>query len=330
MMSLPPKPFADPRWLLSLGLWCLCILGLGCRKQQLDVSQQQPATPSQMQDAGVVGSSHYPVRVQDDRGRDIVFHRPPQRIVVAGTALYSEILVDLGAHSRVIGMVDTPNAPAEMKTTPRVGRIWPLNVEKILSLQPDLVLGTFEPYRTQIEMASKIPVFTGGKKAAALQSLADIFMLIRHIDRIVHGHTQRSDILIQNMNTQMSALQRQIRGTPKKRVAIFYVPQPHSAQIYIMGKQSPGHELLVMAGGMNVFADYSGFSVNIEVLLQQNPELIITDPAHIERVKTHRILRTLAAVKAGRVYGIPATSFTSSRLLQVFQQLRRAMYGPPF
>jgi iron complex transport system substrate-binding protein len=45
----------------------------------------------------------YPVTVTDDRGKTITIPKRPERIVVAGTPLYTEILIDLGALDRIVG-----------------------------------------------------------------------------------------------------------------------------------------------------------------------------------------------------------------------------------
>ncbi|MDW8141136.1 MAG: ABC transporter substrate-binding protein, partial [Candidatus Bipolaricaulota bacterium] len=46
--------------------------------------------------------AEYPVKVRDDRGREITISKRPERIVVAGTPLYTEILIDLGALNRLV------------------------------------------------------------------------------------------------------------------------------------------------------------------------------------------------------------------------------------
>lgn len=315
-----------------LCLMCLVCMfwAVACQKQSAvpssgDASVSRSMSPG----SGSLNLDGYPVRVQDDRGRDIVFHRAPQRIVVAGTALYSEILVDLGVHSRVVGLVEDPNHPPEFKQVPRIGRIWPLSIEKVISLEPDLVLGTFEPYRTQLEKTGKTPVYTGGRRGAALQSVADIFTLIRQLDRICHGNTMRSEALIRRLQRDIKSLQARNKQGRRKKVAMFYMPQPQSSQIYIVTKHTPGHELVEMAGGQNVFAQYPGVATNMEVLLRENPEIIITDPKHVPWIKTHRVLQTMSAIKQNKVYGIPASQFTSSRIIRVFRKIIDILHAAP-
>ena len=49
----------------------------------------------------VLGAA-FPVEVSDNRGQVILIAAEPQRVVVAGVALYAEILVDLGIADRVV------------------------------------------------------------------------------------------------------------------------------------------------------------------------------------------------------------------------------------
>jgi ABC-type Fe3+-hydroxamate transport system substrate-binding protein len=91
---------------------------------------------------GVVASAQqYPVTVIDDRGVEVTIDSQPNRIVVAGIPLYTEILIDLGALDRLIAVAGSPDNPPEVADFPTVGPSFSPNVEVIISLDPDLVLG---------------------------------------------------------------------------------------------------------------------------------------------------------------------------------------------
>ncbi|HQA95730.1 MAG TPA: ABC transporter substrate-binding protein, partial [Thermotogota bacterium] len=70
----------------------------------------------------------------DDLGRKVSVDRTPKRVVVAAPAL-TDYLVRLGLADTIVGVTDWDAFPAE-----KIGQLTPLNVEKIVSLRPDLVL----------------------------------------------------------------------------------------------------------------------------------------------------------------------------------------------
>jgi ABC-type Fe3+-hydroxamate transport system substrate-binding protein len=90
-----------------------------------------------------VGTSaqQYPVTVIDDRGLEIRIEQQPNRIVVAGIPLYTEIVIDLGVLDRLIAVAGSPDNPPDVANLPTVGPSFSPNVEVILSLESDLVLG---------------------------------------------------------------------------------------------------------------------------------------------------------------------------------------------
>jgi len=78
-------------------------------------------------------------RVVDDRGVAVDLPQPPQRIVVMLPSL-TEIVCELGACDRLVGVDDYSNWPPAVRALPRVGGLEDTNIERIIALKPDLVL----------------------------------------------------------------------------------------------------------------------------------------------------------------------------------------------
>src|SRR4051812_35711296 len=109
-------------------------------------------------------SAAYPVFLKDDRGRTVRVDSRPRRIVVAGSALNTEILVDLGARDRILGVTQSSENPEEVRQISSVGLPLAPNVEAILKLQPDVVIGAVGPTRAALESGPmNIVVYTGGR-----------------------------------------------------------------------------------------------------------------------------------------------------------------------
>ena len=75
--------------------------------------------------------------------RKIILDGPPSRIVSLAPSL-TEILYFLGLGDRVVGVTKYSTYPPEALQKPRVGSYVDLNVEKIISLSPELVIGTMD------------------------------------------------------------------------------------------------------------------------------------------------------------------------------------------
>lgn len=79
------------------------------------------------------------VTVTDDAGRQVALDRTPRKIVSMAPS-NTEILFALGLGERVVGVTNYCNYPPETAGVAKMGDAWAPDYEKIVSLQPDLVL----------------------------------------------------------------------------------------------------------------------------------------------------------------------------------------------
>src|SRR4030042_5805928 len=98
---------------------------------------------------------------KDALGREIPIPTPPRRIIGLAPNL-TEILYALGLGNRVVGVTNHCNYPPDVSLKPRVGSYISLNIERIISLSPDLVIGTVdgnEHYVLDLLEQARIKVF---------------------------------------------------------------------------------------------------------------------------------------------------------------------------
>ncbi len=273
------------------------------------------------------GAFGFPVTVQDNRGLEVKIPQPPQRVVVL-TALYGHILVDLDATELVAGVTDSPNNPVELGDLPRVGPSFSPSVEEILALGPDLVLGGWGDVRSALERAGAL-VLTVGEPDGSIAGTDDIFAAIRAVGRAV-GRPDEAARIVGEIAVDVLEVERQVLGLPKIRVALLYLYAPDSAP-YTIGSDSVEHELLLRAGGDNVFADLSGFpQVSLEAVLARDPEVIITDPTQVDHILESAHLQEVTAVREGRVYGIATADTTSTRVARALREIARRLHPDAF
>jgi len=264
----------------------------------------------------------YPVTVVDDRGFEIRIERQPSRIVVAGVPLYTEILIDLGALDRLIAVAESPDNPPEVADFPTVGPSFSPNVEVILSLEPDLVLGPGDwgGERSKLELAG-ITVLT----TPLISSIPDIFSTIRTVGTVL-GLREGAEVLIGQIAEEIITIEASTLAEETVRAAFLYASVPDTPP-YAAGSSAVENELILRAGGRNVFCDVQGFpQVSLEEIVSRDPEVIFTAPSQIENITSNTLLKIVSAVKNGRVYGVNAAGITSTRVAGALKQMSEFLH----
>lgn len=272
---------------------------------------------------GVLGQSG--VSIRDDRGVEVVVPQPVERVVVAGTPLYAEILVDIGALPLLVGVTDSANNPPEVAGVTTVGPSFPSpNVELIVDLAPDLVLGAVFDVRDQLESLGLV-VLT---PVSFIQSIRDLFTLIEGVGTAV-GRAEAARLLVRDISLELVLIESNvIQETPIP--AAFLFPSADGLP-FAAGKGSFEAELIARAGGRNVFADVDGGDfVSFEEVIERDPQVIFTDPSQVALILDNPLLAEVAAVKGENVVGIVASSLTSTRVAQPLAAMARAMHPQAF
>jgi len=264
----------------------------------------------------------YPLTVVDDRGKEIAIDASPQRIVVI-LPLYAEILCDLDADDRIIGVAESPNNPSQLMGLPKVGSAFSPNVEVIISLEPDLVLGARDwgGERGKLESAG-ITVLTVGRSDGCITTVPAIFSAIRKLGAAV-GEKGEAQALIGEIAEQVVTIESKTLEKRPISAAFLYAGDPP----YAAGSGAIESALILRAGGENIFSDLQGFPpVSLEEIISRDPEVIFTDPAHVERLVENPLLGEVAAVKNGAVYGIKASELTSTRVAEALEVMARYLH----
>src|SRR2546427_4911340 len=138
----------------------------------------------------------------DDLGRRVYLSKPPRRIVSLAPSV-TEILFAVGLDAEVVGVTTFCDYPAKAKTRPKVGAAIP-NLEAILGLKPDLVVGTDsirQDVLTKLEQL-KIPVFVLSAK-----TLEDVLGHISTVGRMV-GHEPEARRGVQGLGGRLGGIRR--------------------------------------------------------------------------------------------------------------------------
>lgn len=240
--------------------------------------------------------------VTDDYGRTVVIPAHPQRVVSLSPAV-TEIIYALGADSLLVGRTDFCEYPAEALQIPSIGGISNLNIEKILSLNPDLVIsGSMVGKKATDQMDQMGTPMVCVIEKPRFEALYDN---IRAIGRLV-GKEKEADSLNALMSERANALdnhtitQSRDNALPK----VYYVVGFGPTGNFTAGGNTFINDIIRMAGGRNIAEEVEGWNYSLEALMQENPDYIIVrreDSAAFCGMKPYN---TLDAVKNGHVIGI--------------------------
>lgn len=193
----------------------------------------------------------------------------PQRVVSLAPSI-TEIFYALGQQDRLVGVTRFSDYPEAAKKLPQVGSYVHLDLEKIVSLKPDLCVGIKDgnPKFVVNRLESlNIPVY-----AVNPINLKTVMKTITEIGAFLNASSNAQSV-VQDMKSRIQKVKHKIaRATGRPRV--FF--QIGIAPIVSVGTHTFAHELIELAGGKNLSkgpTPYPRFSK--EKVLSLRPEVFI-------------------------------------------------------
>lgn len=193
--------------------------------------------------------------------------------IVSVIPAVTEMLFAIGAGAQVVAVGSFDEYPPEARRLPRVGALLDPDLERILALEPDLVV-VYESqtdFRRQLERAS-VPTFVYRHAG-----LADVTITIQALGTRV-GREQAAASLVNSIESALSRIRSRVAGRPRPRTLLVFGRDALALRgVYASGGVGFLHDMLVAAGGENVFADVPKQSVQAttELILARRPEVII-------------------------------------------------------
>jgi iron complex transport system substrate-binding protein len=193
---------------LMLPVLLMLALLLGCAGA--DTSTTASSTPS---------GTAFPVVMTDDLGRTVEVASAPQRIVSLAPS-NTEIVYDLGLGDKLVGVTDYCDYPPEAMEKEKVGGYSDINIEKVISLEPDLVLAE-DIHKTDI-----IPALErAGITCYALipHDLDEIMNSILVIGQLT-GATEKAQDIVDDMQKRIDYITQKTAGlSDEQKLRVMYV-----------------------------------------------------------------------------------------------------------
>ena len=247
-----------------------------------------------------------PVRAEivvvDAGGTSIGLAAPARRIVSLAPHI-TELLFAAGAGDRVVGNVEYGDYPPAAKVLPKVGGYSRLDLEAIVALKPDLVLGW---------ESGNLPAAVSRLRALGLtvhlsqsNRIEDIAGELERIGELA-GTEAAANVAAAAFRQRYARLARGYSRRPAVEVFYQVWKQP---MMTVNGRQIIS-DAIRLCGGRNVFAALPILAptVTVEAVIAANPEVIVAsgmDEARPEWLDDWRRWKTLAAVAGDNLYFVP-------------------------
>jgi len=310
----------------------LSIFIIGCNTNDIDKGTEDTNTNETEQ----VEDAQFPLEVTDSTGNTITLENEPTEIISVMPS-NTEILFALDLGDKVIAVTENDTYPEEVAELDTVGD-FELNVEKIISLDPDLVLAhessvesSFDAYE-QIQDAGINVYFV-----ADAQTIDETYDTIIEVGNVT-GANEAAEQIVQEMKdgfAEIDAIADEISADDQKTVLFEISPEP---EIYTGGQGTFFDELIKRVGAKNAAGELDGWAqIDPEAIVDLNPDVILTIYGHYVEDSTEQVLNrdgfsNVNAIREEQVFDIneDVVSRPGPRLVEGAKEIGKAVYPEYF
>jgi len=277
----------------------------------------------------------FPLTLADDLGREVTLTGLPQRIVSLAPS-NTEILFAVGAGDQVVGVTQYCNFPPEAQGREQIGGFSAktISIEKIVDLEPDLVLAAGEIHQPVIEALDQlnIPVFSIDPN-----TLDEVYSGIELVGRLT-GHEEEAAQVVAEMENRVAAVTERVNTIPQEeRLTVYW--EVFDEPRMTTGPSTFTGQLIELAGGVNIFADVSEEypQISDEEVIGRDPAVIMGADTMGDRLTTELVAQRpgwdqIEAVQKARIYLFDGDMVARAgpRLAQVLEVMAEALYPELF
>ena len=239
----------------------------------------------------------------DEMGRQVKIPYPAKRIVSLAPSI-TEILFALGLDEQVAAITNFCDYPEAVLKKPRIGGFVNPDIEKIVSLKPDLIIGIRDGNR--MDTVDRLNDFGLPVYLIDPKGFDGVMQTIKNIGDVV-GREKESRKMVKEMvkKTENIITLTQSLSRPK----VFF--QLGDAPMVTVGKGTLANDLIRLAGGRSISENeptsYPVYS--IETVLLKAPEIIIMTSMDSKKntpqlIKKWESWKSIPAVRMSMIYVI--------------------------
>ncbi|EIJ48194.1 Vitamin B12 ABC transporter, B12-binding component BtuF [Herbaspirillum sp. GW103] len=266
----------------------------------------------------VAGTAHASITVQDDLGQSVTLTQPARRIVSLAPHV-TELLYASGAGEQIVGASNHSDYPPQAAQLPSLGGYNALDIERIASLKPDLIVAWHsgnKPLQLARLRSLGIPVY---------ESQPDDFgMIASSLERL--GRLAGTDTTAQAAAAAFRARWQQLEAQYRGRTPVTVFYQIWSQPLMTLNGRHMVSAVLRLCGGRNIFADLPQLAptVSVESVLAADPQVILSaGDARDQPLARWKQFTRLRAVRDGQLYSVNADWLNRAgpRVLQAAEEV---------
>ena len=242
------------------------------------------------------------IELTDDDDLVVRLDHPAARIISLAPSL-TELVFAAGAGKKLVGVVEYSDFPPEVTALPIVGRYNLLDLERILELEPDLILAwkSGNPRASVARLRELgLTVYTAEPKR-----LETIAAYVKKLSMLAGTESEAADA-IELFEKTYEELRNQF--SHKSPVKTFY--QVWDVPLMTSGGNELINDIINLCGGQNIFSDLQLLApkVSVAAVLLRTPEVIIASGMDIERpewLDKWKQWPSLTAVIKDNLYFVP-------------------------
>nr|WP_321401265.1 helical backbone metal receptor [uncultured Desulfobacter sp.] len=188
--------------------------------------------------------------------------------VVSLSPFITETIYLLGAQAQLVADTTYCTVPPEAAQKEKIGSVTQVNVEKIISLEPDLVIAS--PLSSEKQL--KILVSQGLRvmEIRNPQNFEEMCTLTLNIAKAL-GKTDRAQVIVQQASADVDRVCEQVAGLRPRRVFIQIGLKP----LHTVNKDLFINEYIRLANAVNIAEDHPSGIYSREAVIQQDPDVIL-------------------------------------------------------
>lgn len=247
----------------------------------------------------------------------------------------TEIIYALGSGDQLVGRTDYCNYPEEALAITSIGTLWEPNLEAILSLDADIAI------------ASSIvdPSFIDSLKTAGIEayqfyeeeSLDGTYALIEKVAACIGKEAEAAEI-VKSMKDRIAAVQAKVSTIPADQKSCVYMIGYGEWGDYAATGETYLNDVIEVAGGINAATAGSFWSITKELLIAEDPNVILlgaysySDPNDVKHFTELAPYSELTASKTGNVLTIngDAAERQGVRTADCVEEIAKALYPELF
>ena len=258
-----------------------------------------------------------PISVRDDSGAQVVLPAPAHRVITLAPNL-TELVFAAGAGARLVGVDSASDYPPEARALPRIGDAAGIDLERVIASRADLILGWWsgnKPGDLARLRKLSIPVFLSEPR-----SLDDVPRSLRIVGALLDSQTvAQAQALAFERRLAAIRAQHAHGRTLSVFVEIWQQPLMSVSGAHLVS------DVLRTCGARNIFAGLQALAgpVALEQLLVADPDAIVSATGFEEDVGSWQRLRSVRAVRAGRILRVDPDQLTRAtpRILDATEQV---------